>query len=107
MLEELFVHLLAHLAVLLGLHLLYLPVVDPIFVVHQILKSVVPHNEVILICHVLSLLALRLVLDLRGRGLRRGEVRVVSLLTRGLREALRLREALLLYVFVLQRMVAV
>ena len=107
MLEELFVHLLAHLAVLLRLHLLDLSVVDPIFVVHQILESVVPHDEVALVGHVLSFLDLRLTLNLRRRGLRGRKVRVMDLLAGRLGEAVGVREALLLVVFILQSVVAV
>jgi len=53
--EELIVDLRSHLAVLLRLHLLDLPIVGAILIVYEILESIVPNHQVILVGRTLSL----------------------------------------------------
>lgn len=67
MLEKLFVHLLPDLTVFLRLNLFDLSVVNPIFVVHQILESIVSNDKIIIILPILTFLPLVLVLNLCSR----------------------------------------
>lgn len=106
MLEELLIHFLAHLAVFLCLDLFDLPIINSILIIHKILKSIMSHNQIVLVGDVLTLLRLLLTLDLvGGRGWRR-KVRVRGLLAGDCGEAFCLCKALLLVVFILQSMVA-
>lgn len=107
MLEKLFVHLLPDLTVFLRLNLFDLSVVNPIFVVHQILESIVSNDKIIIILPILTFLPLVLVLNLCSRWLGRWKIWMMGLVTSRLGETLSLCKALFLILFVLESVVAI
>lgn len=108
MLEELFIHFLAHLTIFLCLNLFDLPIINSILIVHKILKSIMTHDQIIFISYILSLLGFLLTLNLICWRSWWRKIRMRRLLASNGSKTFGLGKTALLYfaVFILQSMVA-